>query len=182
MNFVQPIRDPDTVRDIKEYFKQHNERDFIMFLLGVYLGRRITDTLKLKVRDVRDKDNIKIWEHKTKKYIKLDINPELKQALKHYCKDKEDNDYLIKSRKGKNRPIHRSTAYSIFKKAARAFNLESIGTHSLRKTFGYHIYVNNNKDIALAQKALNHESEIDTIRYLGIDEVKVNKAVKALRF
>lgn len=182
MNFVQPIRDPVIVRDIAEYFKKKKERDYIMYLMGIYLGRRISDTLAMKIKDVRDKDHLKIRERKTGKMIKLDFHPELKRALQKYCEGKDDNDYLIKSRNGKNKAITRERAWEILKEAADAFNLDQIGTHSLRKIFGYHLYINSGNDIALVQKALEHEDENDTIRYLGIDSQKVNRAIKSLKF
>ena len=44
---------------------------------------------------------------------------------------------------------------------------ERIGTHTLRKTFGYHAY-NNGYDITLIQKLFNHSSQSVTLRYIGI--------------
>lgn len=64
MNFVQPIRDPEIVADIKVYLKESNARNFIMFLLGVDTGLRICDVLKLRVRDVTG-THIEVREKKT---------------------------------------------------------------------------------------------------------------------
>lgn len=55
MNFVEPIRDKATVQDIADYLKDRHEKYYIMFLIGIYSGLRISDILKLKVRDVRGK-------------------------------------------------------------------------------------------------------------------------------
>lgn len=55
MNTVEPIRDIDTVWDIADYLGETSERNRMMFLFGIYVGIRISDILKLKVRDVRDK-------------------------------------------------------------------------------------------------------------------------------
>ena len=50
----------------------------------------------------------------------------------------DDEDYLFKSRKGKNKPITVSNANMLVKKWTRTINLNgNYGTHSLRKTFGY---------------------------------------------
>lgn len=35
MNFVQPIRDPEQIQYIKEYLKEKNERDYILFVMGI---------------------------------------------------------------------------------------------------------------------------------------------------
>ena len=49
----------------------------------------------------------------------------------------KEDDYLFKSKRT-NKPISRIQAYRILKEAAAACGLEEIGTHTLRKTFGYH--------------------------------------------
>ena len=35
MNIVQPIRDKEMIKELKEYFKEQNERNYILFLLGL---------------------------------------------------------------------------------------------------------------------------------------------------
>ncbi len=62
MNFVEPIRDKQKVRDIQDYLKQTNPRNYIMFITGVYTGLRISDILKLKVKDVKNKEGIYLRE------------------------------------------------------------------------------------------------------------------------
>lgn len=51
-----------------------------------------------------------------------------------------DDDYLFQSRKGVNSPISRIQAYRILNNAAHKIGLDEIGTHTLRKTFGYWHY------------------------------------------
>lgn len=182
MNFVQPIRDPNLVRDIANYFKEKNERDYIMFLLGIYIGRRISDIIKNRVKDVKDKDHITIKEKKTGKTITLEFHPELKRALKSYCENKDPNEYLIKSPRGVNKPITRQAAYNILNNAAKHFQLEQIGTHTMRKTFGYHLYYSTNKNIVLVMNALQHSSESITLRYIGVTGEQVNDAIKSLKY
>ena len=55
LNTVEPIRDLDVVMDIAEYLKGKSDRDYVMFMFGIYTGLRISDILKFRVRDVRDK-------------------------------------------------------------------------------------------------------------------------------
>lgn len=66
MNTVEPIRDFDLIQDIADYLKDNRERDYVLFMTGIYIGRRISDILPLKVRDVKDKDHIYIREKKIK--------------------------------------------------------------------------------------------------------------------
>ncbi len=80
---------------------------------------------------------------------------DLKKALRNYTKGKPKNEFLIKSRNGKNRPITRSMAYVILNQAAQEFGLERIGTHLLRKTYGYHHY-KQFKDVVALQQMLNY--------------------------
>ena len=58
MNTVEPIRDMDLVMDLAEYLKSNNERDYVLFMFGIYTGLRISDILKFRIRDVREKDAI----------------------------------------------------------------------------------------------------------------------------
>lgn len=180
MNFVQPIRDRDTVEDIADYLKFKNERNYVMWMLGIYSGLRISDILKLRVRDVYGRQYINIREMKTGKQRRFEINPPLARALNTYCEGRRPEEYLIKSRERDNKPITRSMAYKILQDAAEQFGLESIGTHSMRKTFGYHFYIQT-KDVVTLMKIFNHSSQLMTLRYIGIEEEQVNEAIKRFK-
>lgn len=68
------------------------------------------------------------------------LQPKLKYYIDLYIGNKKDNEYLFKSRQGNNQPITRQRAYEILKEVSDEFGLEHLGTHSLRKTFGYFMY------------------------------------------
>lgn len=171
------------VRSILDYLKEWDEKYYIMFMIGIYTGRRVTDILKLQVKDVINKDSLLIKkEIKTGKMSNMDFNAELKRALKMYCENKPSNNYLIKSRKGGNNPLTRQAAYQVLDRAAKKFGLDQIGTHTMRKTFGYHLYYEAKKDIVLVMNALGHSSEHITLRYIGITGDEVNTIVKKLKF
>jgi integrase len=57
-------------------------------------------------------------------------------------------------------------AYKILRKVAERFHLEEVGTHTLRKTFGYHFY-QQTKDVAMLQEIFNHSSPAITLKYIG---------------
>lgn len=63
----------------------------------------------------------------------------------------------------------RNTIYDVTKSVGIK---ERIGTHTLRKTFGYHAY-NNGYDITLIQKLFNHSSPAVTLRYIGITQDEI---------
>lgn len=181
MNTVEPIRDLETVLDIADYLKIKNQRDYVMFMFGIYSGLRISDILKFRVRDVRDKDFISQREKKTRKEKRFPINKELKVIIEEYIKDKRDYEYLFKSPTQPNKPITRQQAYNILSNAGKQFGLESIGTHTLRKTFGYHLY-KQTQDAALLMDIFNHADIHYTLRYIGINQDCKNKAYNGLSF
>ncbi len=180
MNSVDPIRDKNDIVNFENYLKDRNERDYVMALCGFYSGYRISDILKLKAKDFKYKDSFAFREKKTKKQTKLLINPILKKAALEYIEnnDLDDDDYIIKSQKGYNQPITRQRAYSILSGAAKSIGLKcSIGTHSLRKTMGYHYY-QQTKDVATLKIIFNHSSIEETLVYIGITQDTINDKLK----
>ncbi|HDR3890314.1 TPA: site-specific integrase [Bacillus cereus] len=175
MNFVQPIRDPEQIQQIKEYLRENNERNYILFVMGINTGLRISDILKLRVSDLKG-SHISMREKKTGKQKRIQLTPSLKRELRWYIEERDDNEYLIKSREGKNKPIGRSMAYKILRSTASEFGLDEVGTHTLRKTFGYHMYMQT-KNIALLMEIFNHSSERVTLRYIGVNQDAMDKAM-----
>ena len=169
MNTVEPIRDINTVMDIADYLKSKNERDYVMFMFGIYTGLRISDILQFRVRDVKGKDAIYLREKKTGKEKRFPLNDELKPIIKNYISDKKDYEYLFKSCRSGNKAISRQQAYKILSAAGRKFNIDKVGTHTLRKTFGYHAW-KKGVSPALLTSIYNHSSYKITTRYLGIDQ------------
>lgn len=185
MKVVQPIRDPRKVAAIEADLKARSARDWLMFLTGINTGLRISDVLQLKVGDVlRPAANgskvarqyIDLKEKKTRKNKLIPMTPLLKRALLEYCADLAPGVYLFRSRQGGSKPITRTRAYQILSEAAARHNLEHIGTHTLRKTFGYHFY-KMTKNVALLQMIFNHSDPAHTLRYIGIEQDQVDEAM-----
>lgn len=76
-----------------------------------------------------------------------------------YTLDLEDEDFLFQSRKGVNKPITRETAYRVLKELEPKFKLDRVGTHTLRKTFGYHFYKQFNDVVALQKNIQSQRPE-----------------------
>jgi len=127
MNTVEPIRDIALVMDVADFLKARNERDYLMFMFGIYTGLRISDILKFRVRDVKEKDAVYIREEKTGKEKRFPINSELKPIIQEFIRGKKDYEYLFKSPNFPNKPITRQQAYNILSQAAAAFGLFSAG-------------------------------------------------------
>lgn len=175
MNYVQPIREPEKINEMKAYLKSISERNYMLFLLGISTGLRISDILQLKKEDLLN-THVSIRETKTRKQKRIRIPPGNRKEIIDYARRLKDGDYVIKSRQGLNRPIDRSTAYRILREAAEQVNLSEIGTHTLRKTFGYHFY-QQTKDVAMLQEMFNHSSPQITLRYIGINQDSMDKAM-----
>lgn len=178
MNTVEPIRDINTIWDIADYLGEKSERNKMMFLFGIYVGIRISDILKLKVRDVRDMNYVSIREIKTGKERRFPINEELRPMINRYIKGKSDYEWLFPSRQ-QDKALSRYQAYKILSDAGEKFGLENIGTHTLRKTFGYHFYQQTH-DIVTLQKIFNHSDFHITMRYIGIEQDAINESIMNL--
>lgn len=176
MNEVQPIRDKRQINAMK---KALHGRDLLLFIFGINSGLRISDILALKVGDIRGKDAIIVKESKTSKPKRFIFNNAIKSAVSSLVDaSTPDSDFVFKSRKGDNKPISRVAAYRILNSAAErakvAESVGAIGTHSLRKTFGYHAY-KNGTDLALLQSIFNHSSQAVTLRYIGINQDRIDE-------
>lgn len=181
MNTVEPIRDQNLILDIEDYLKLKNHRDYVLFMTGIYLGRRISDMLQFRVRDVKNKDYIYFREGKTNKEARIAINDDLKKIYKEYTKDMKDYELLFKSREG-NKPITRQRVWQILNDAAKHFGYkDKIGCHTLRKTFGYWLY-QDTKDVVGIQELLNQSDISVTKRYIGINQDGKDEMVKNLSF
>lgn len=176
MNIVEPIKDLKKLEEFKEALRP-NPRNYLLALFGLNTGLRVSDLVKLKVSDVKNKTHIEIKEEKTGKHKKFLINDTLRSFLKTFCKDLSDDAYLFKSRQG-NSHLKRFRAYQILNQAARSVGIKDrIGTHTLRKSFGYHFY-QSTKDIALLMELFNHASQRVTLRYIGLSQEAKDQAIR----
>lgn len=177
MKYVQPIRDRDIIQKMKNELLKGGLRNYMLFNLGINTGLRVSDILNLKVIDVKDKTHITINEKKTGKAKRILINSNLKKDVDDYIYNMKNEDYLFKSRKGNNNPLSRVQAYRILNDAAINLNLSEVGTHTMRKTFGYWHY-NIYKDVAVLQDIFNHSSPSVTLRYIGINDDIKDKTIE----
>lgn len=168
MEFVEPIRDKKQIEAMKRYLKGSNFRNYLLFILGINSGLRISDLLSLRVEEVRNADRVAIRERKTGKMKDFPLGLACKKAIQDYIKlSGLISGPLFPSRKG-TAALGRIQAYRILSQAAISVGIkEAIGTHTLRKTFGYHAY-KQGVDVTRIQKLLNHSCPSETLRYIGI--------------
>jgi integrase len=175
VEYVDPIKDIELINSIKQELRKNSQRDVLLFVFGINTGIRVSDLLSLKVEDVWDGGAVREFlyiddgegEEPKAFYLNKNINTELELYFRLY--PLQNNDYLFKSKKNEL-PITRQQAYRIINQAAKKVGVSGkIGTHTLRKTFGYHAY---RKGIAISilMEVFNHHSPKETLKYLGIDK------------
>lgn len=174
---------------MKAVLKEKSLRNYLLFTLGINTGLRIGDLLRFKIADVLDENGniqkyLSIREQKTGKFNSFVLNRSARKAVQEYLQSLGNYDldwFLFKSQKGKNRPISRQQAYTILNEAARVVGIkERIGTHTLRKTFGYWARKNGVASIEQLQEIFNHSSSAVTRRYLGFTQKEKNKIFEDL--
>ena len=174
---VEPIKNIKDIKRIKQYLLgKSSKRDFLMFVMGINTGLRAGDLLALRMEDVLEpstmviKRSVPIREQKTGKIREFELNDAARGAIALYLENNRawnTAEFLFQSRKG-NGALTTRAAHKIIKTTLRELGIKgNYGTHSLRKTFGYHRYANNVK-LETLQKLFNHSSPAVTLRYIGI--------------
>lgn len=197
MEFVEPIRDKKKIDDMKAILAagEFGDRNVLLFSIGINTAYRISDLRTLKLIDVLEisrnkvvaKERLAMKEKKTGKNNSVYISKKLRKQIEKYAEDhfpeevvtKEFDRYLFPSRTGENKPLARESLWRIISTAGERVGLKNIGTHSMRKTFGYFMY-KNRTDLALIQDLLNHSSQRETLRYIGITQEDKDTAVQSL--
>lgn len=173
---VQPLRTKQEIDDFLFYLRRtaNPKRDTFLFLFGINNGLRMSDVVKLKVGDINNSNRPWIVEKKTGKRKMLFLE-NMKDLIENYTKEMQDDDFLFPSREGAH--IKVNSVYKNFQKIAKELARDDIGTHTLRKTFGYHYY-KKTRDIATLMEIYNHSSEKVTKRYLGITADEIGDSLR----
>ncbi len=168
---VEPIREIKDINLIKRLLRD-KPRDLALFTLGINTNLRASDLLRLKVRQVMDVEpggSIEIQEKKTGKIKIVTLNRTCVDAVRKLL-DREKyqpDDYLFKSKKGPVLLV--PTVHNLVKGWCAAIKLKgNYGSHTLRKTWGYHQRVTFKVDIPTLMACFNHSSQKQTLDYLCI--------------
>ena len=152
-----------------------NERIATALVLEGNLGIRISDIVKLKFSDIVNdggRYRLAITEQKTGKHRMFTVPVAIYQYIESYC---------TRNRIGRNELIFPITERAVQKQLAAVcdyLGYNGIGTHSFRKWYATEIYKNNDYDIALVQRLLQHSSSAITQRYIGIEPQRIEKAIE----
>ena len=169
-------------------------RNKMLFLIGINLSLRISDLITLKWNfflkdDMTFRDSYKIQPKKTKKtgkFVTLYFNDVVKKAIVEYVEQypiEDMNDFIFKSRKG-DKAIAEKSVWDIIVNVATEAGIEkNVRTHSLRKTFGYHIWHNaedKEKALVMLMVIFNHSSIATTKKYIGIMNEEIESVFNSL--
>jgi integrase len=193
MNFVEPIRDRKKIAQIKNQLRgQRRYRDLLLLVVGINTALRISDLLQLRIGhfvDDHKKIRHRFWikEQKRNKRHEVVINQSIREALGEYLGaypdvTEEPNNYVFFNTKTNifSEPIKRGQAWMVIVSICNDVGLRgNYGTHSLRKTWGYHARMQG-VDLALIMHKLNHESIAYTKRYLGITDDELEAVAQRL--
>jgi integrase len=187
MKIVEPIRDLDLLKDVLSYLQDKKRyRDYTLIKVGINVGLRISDLSRMKWEDIlylngTVKSHYEVVEQKTSKIRKVKLNEEVKKALLAYKEVYKPTDgiYVFNTRKLPYGHLDRKSAYKVVSGIFKEFGITSIGTHSLRKTFGYHLH-KKGVPLGTIMTLLNHSNERTTMRYLGVNQDSMDEATDGL--
>ena len=185
---VEPLRTVAEIEAMKSALKEvgdrngrtNGDRDRFLFTFGINTGLRISDIVVLRVEDVLNKVYVDVVELKTsnkkdRPARRIDLTG-ISDVVADYCEGKPADAYLFPSRKG-DAPISTTQAYRILTKAGDWIDHNDIGTHTMRKTYGYHVY-KATRDIVGLMEDFGHATQSITKRYIGVTEEERRDARK----
>jgi integrase len=173
---VEPIRKEKDIKLIKKMLED-KPRDLCLFTLGINTNLRASDLLQIKagmVRHLQPRDDLEINERKTRKPRRVTLNRTCVDAIQSLLKygDYDDDEPLFVGQRG---PLTVPSVNRLVKQWCKTINLKgNYGSHTLRKTWGYHQRVRFGTDIPRLMVCYNHSTQKQTLDYLCIqpEEIK----------
>lgn len=173
---VEPIRNIKDIKAIKKLLAD-NPRNLALFTLGINTNLRASDLLRIpagQVRGLKPMDELELKEKKTGKVRRITLNKSCIDAIRSLLASRpyQDDETLFRGQRG---PLTVPSVNRLVKKWCAAINLRgNYGSHTLRKTFGYHQRVTFGVGLPELMVCFNHSSQRQTLDYLCVqpEEVK----------
>jgi integrase len=172
---VDPIKSKKDIAAIKKILAD-NPRDLALFTLGINTNLRASDLLRITAGMVRGRkpgDDIELREQKTGKLRRITLNKACIDAIQALLASREykDSDNLFQGQRG---TLTVPSINRLVKGWCRAINLRgNYGSHTLRKTWGYHQRVTFGTDIPTLMVCFNHSTQRQTLDYLCIQPEEI---------
>ena len=174
MSEVHAVKNLDTVKLVSHLLERtYGQQIADVWNLGLNLALRISDLLSIRFEDIRG-DRVELIEGKTSKRATIKLNTKAIEVIERRRRENPNHVYLFQSHKSRwsfnkgRTPLSRRYVSRAISMIGEGVGI-SLGTHSMRKTRGYHLYKNTN-DLARVMKMLRHSSEAVTLRYIGITQ------------
>lgn len=173
---VDPIRNLKDIQAIKKLLRE-NPRDYCFFVLGINTNLRAGDLLRIKYDQVAELPvggELVLKEEKTGKVRRITLNQSAIEAIQKltHATQYNEGDFLLKGQRG---VLTVPSVNRLVKSWCKEINLQgNYGSHTLRKTFGYHQRTQLNTSIPELMVMFNHSTQKQTLDYLCIqpDEIK----------
>jgi len=159
------------IKLIDTLISDRNYRTALFIGSGMYSGLRVSDLLRLTWSDLEGK-TIRIAEKKTKKVREITISDKYRYIINQCISIKSDCPLVFVNRQQSSL----STQYlnhllKGLKDKYSFITCENFSCHSLRKSFGRHVWENNDcseASLIKLSEVFNHSSTQLTRKYLGI--------------
>ena len=190
---VLPIKDSNILHEVQDTLLnnfRYGRRNYTIFQLGKATLLRVSDVLAFRRNEIYESDgtirkNAYIRDKKTGKpnvlYLKP-VNQDLIDYFNWLTKNNIQSEWLLPSIKHPDRHISEKQFYKIMAKTGDLLGINYLGTHTMRKTGAYRVYVQTNYNIGLVMSLLNHSSEAMTLKYLGLDQVSRERMLDQVNF
>lgn len=190
---VLPIKDTNVLHEVEDTLLNNfrfGRRNYTIFQVGKATLLRVSDVLALRRSEIYESDgsikkNAYIRDKKTGKPNILYLKP-VKQDLIDYFNwlnaKSIQSEWLFPSSRDRSRHITEKQFYKVMAKTGDLLGINYLGTHSMRKTGAYRVYVQTHYNIGLVMELLNHSSEAMTLKYLGLDQVSREKILDQVNF
>jgi integrase len=176
-------------------------RDRMLLVAGANVGYRITELLTWTVGQVLTREgdvahevtvaraHLKGGSGVRKRSVRsrrVVLNEKARGAIRDYLGSLDrvpgPEEYLFRSRDGRNRAIDRAHAHRILKSLCHACGIDAtrISTHSLRKTFVRSVYDASGHDLIRTQRIVGHSSPEITSHYLESTQSELDDLVMGL--
>lgn len=173
---VEPIKETKDIKGIRKMLSG-NHRDLALFIVGINTNLRASDLLSIKVgmvRGLKPMGEIELREKKTGKSRRISLNGACIEAIRGLLASRpyEDKDFLFRSQRGDVLTV--PSLHRLVKSWCREINLRgNYGSHTLRKTWGYHQRVTFGMGLPELMVCFNHSTQRQTLEYLCVQPEEV---------
>ena len=190
---ISPVYESKTFDTSRDLWTRDNIKILIalrntaLFNMGVNSAMRAVDLTKLSVGDVWSLPaggDFEIKEQKTRKHRIITLNRLVHKGIEDYLSfryqfDKVNKDAPLFQSFYRWKPyglLKSNTVTEMVKSWCSAINLKgNYGSHTMRKTFGYHQHKFHGRSTADLIVIFNHRSERETLEYLCIQAEDIKK-------